>query len=233
MATACRSIRRSTSSAPRSQCSRRSTDGHQRRIPPRRRGVHAQRALHHQTLQRDHRISRRQPLDADDRTRPPRERCRTLASSSTSPCSSTASKATLGALQSLASATRACTSAGSRCSSNAPRRRARRRGCRRPARRPAAAGDPGRCRPGTARPGAAPGCRRCARRSARAGLGERRCAIARRSAGWRPAAAWHPCRPASSRYRYSGPPAFGPVPDRPSPPNGCTPTTAPTMLRFT
>ena len=30
-----------------------------------------------------------------------------------------------------------------------------------------------------------------------------------------------------------GPPAFGPVPDRPSPPNGCTPTTAPIMLRLT
>ena len=37
----------------------------------------------------------------------------------------------------------------------------------------------------------------------------------------------------SRRYRYSGPPAFGPVPDRPSPPNGWTPTTAPTMLRLT
>src|SRR5690606_41855678 len=40
-------------------------------------------------------------------------------------------------------------------------------------------------------------------------------------------------RVASSRYRYRGPPALGPVPDRPSPPKGCTPTTAPTMLRLT
>ncbi len=40
-------------------------------------------------------------------------------------------------------------------------------------------------------------------------------------------------RCASRRSRYSGPPALGPVPDRPSPPNGCTPTTAPTMLRLT
>ena len=31
----------------------------------------------------------------------------------------------------------------------------------------------------------------------------------------------------------SGPPAFGPVPDRPSPPNGWVPTTAPIWLRFT
>ena len=37
----------------------------------------------------------------------------------------------------------------------------------------------------------------------------------------------------SSRSRYSGPPAFGPVPDSPSPPKGCTPTTAPTILRLT
>ena len=28
-------------------------------------------------------------------------------------------------------------------------------------------------------------------------------------------------------------PAFGPVPDRPRPPKGCTPTTAPIMLRLT
>ena len=30
-----------------------------------------------------------------------------------------------------------------------------------------------------------------------------------------------------------GPPALGPVPERPWPPKGCTPTTAPTMLRLT
>ena len=37
----------------------------------------------------------------------------------------------------------------------------------------------------------------------------------------------------SRRYMYNGPPALGPVPDKPSPPKGCTPTTAPTMLRLT
>ena len=40
-------------------------------------------------------------------------------------------------------------------------------------------------------------------------------------------------RCASKRSRYNGPPAFGPVPDKPSPPKGCTPTTAPTTLRLT
>ena len=40
-------------------------------------------------------------------------------------------------------------------------------------------------------------------------------------------------RAATSFDRYSGPPALGPVPERPRPPNGCTPTTAPIMLRLT
>ena len=35
------------------------------------------------------------------------------------------------------------------------------------------------------------------------------------------------------RVRYSGPPAFGPVPERPSPPKGWLPTTAPIWLRLT
>ena len=57
----------------------------------------------------------------------------------------------------------------------------------------------------------------------------RRLAAAERSAG----SAASSGRCASRRSRYSGPPAFGPVPDSPSPPKGCTPTTAPTMLRLT
>ena len=38
--------------------------------------------------------------------------------------------------------------------------------------------------------------------------------------------------PRTNRVRYSGPPALGPVPDKPRPPNGCTPTTAPMVLRL-
>ncbi len=40
-------------------------------------------------------------------------------------------------------------------------------------------------------------------------------------------------RSSANRYSVIGPPAFGPVPDRPRPPNGCTPTTAPIWLRLT
>ena len=40
-------------------------------------------------------------------------------------------------------------------------------------------------------------------------------------------------RSLAKRLRYNGPPALGPVPDKPCPPKGCTPTTAPIMLRFT
>ena len=40
-------------------------------------------------------------------------------------------------------------------------------------------------------------------------------------------------RSLAKRVRACGPPALGPVPDRPSPPNGCTPTTAPMIERFT
>ena len=39
-------------------------------------------------------------------------------------------------------------------------------------------------------------------------------------------------RSVANRCRYSGPPALGPVPDSPLPPKGCTPTTAPIMLRL-
>src|SRR3954466_10626930 len=37
----------------------------------------------------------------------------------------------------------------------------------------------------------------------------------------------------AKRSNVTGPPAFGPVPDSPCPPKGCTPTTAPTWLRLT
>ncbi len=40
-------------------------------------------------------------------------------------------------------------------------------------------------------------------------------------------------RSTAKRCRYRGPPALGPVPERPSPPKGCTPTTAPIMERLT
>src|SRR5215204_2817407 len=40
-------------------------------------------------------------------------------------------------------------------------------------------------------------------------------------------------RSVAKRCRYRGPPAFGPVPLRRSPPNGCAPTTAPIVLRLT
>ena len=40
-------------------------------------------------------------------------------------------------------------------------------------------------------------------------------------------------RSTAKRSRAWGPPALGPVPDRPSPPNGWTPTTAPVIERFT
>ena len=59
---------------------------------------------------------------------------------------------------------------------------------------------------------------------------------ARASGPMRPAAV-EPIRrgrgSARKRDRYSGPPAFGPVPDRPSPPNGWLPTTAPIWSRLT
>src|SRR5262249_29576791 len=37
----------------------------------------------------------------------------------------------------------------------------------------------------------------------------------------------------AKRLRQLGPPAFDPVPESPTPPNGCVPTTAPIMLRLT
>jgi hypothetical protein len=40
-------------------------------------------------------------------------------------------------------------------------------------------------------------------------------------------------RSSANRYSVIGPPAFGPEPERPRPPNGCTPTTAPIWLRLT
>ena len=40
-------------------------------------------------------------------------------------------------------------------------------------------------------------------------------------------------RSSANRNSVIGPPAFGPVPDKPRPPNGCTPTPAPIWLRFT
>src|SRR5262249_36097462 len=54
-------------------------------------------------------------------------------------------------------------------------------------------------------------------------------------AAWPPAAAvsTDTTRSAAKRNRVSGPPAFGPVPDSPRPPNGCTSTTAPIWLRLT
>src|SRR3569832_1838000 len=38
-------------------------------------------------------------------------------------------------------------------------------------------------------------------------------------------------RSTEKRSRYSGPPALGPVPERPSPPKGCTPAGAPGAAR--
>ena len=62
---------------------------------------------------------------------------------------------------------------------------------------------------------------------------QRRAPTARRAPPARPAPPPGQVGPALQARQVVGPPAFGPVPDRPSPPNGCEPTTAPIWLRLT